>query len=751
MCVNGFTSQDAELELLKSIISTLPQSMFLLDSDRYILAIYNVDATVLAGRKVSDIVGKHLSVFSEDSESPFFSACQELNKIFDHVLTTGEPARLLYQIVGGMHFEANVSRVVGNRILSVVRNISDIIAKRQLVEYRNRVELSLALTAGGSSSWRYDVANRLVSSDTNNDIFDKEITFDDLIDKIAPEHRSIIFKMFDDVLSGVEHASAKIQVVDKNKELCWYSINAVAHEDSSDGGATVVVGSQKNVTHEYLNQEKLNALVKQNALIMNNVNSGFAYITPDYTVQWENVSQVLPEALISSYRAGVCCYKSLGKDAPCERCAMQRALASQNIERSEYMTADGEMIEVYANPIVNADYETEGIVMRYENITERKRTFDQLKKSEEKIAESNKLQATIFENMPCALFIKDADDDYRYIVANKLFCQFVGIDKNIVGSTDADIFTPRDAEKFRLDDVRIMEQGVVQVFEETTTAGSGNTVVWHTTKSPFVSSDNRHLLLGISLDITEKSRAFQELATAKERAERSDMLKSAFLANMSHEIRTPLNALVGFSQLLYSVEEEEERDTYISIINSNCEILLNLINDILDLSKIESGYIDCNNSQFNLAELCSELSVSIMPRVKPGVQLVCKTPHDRCFVSLDKSRVAQVINNFLTNAVKFTTQGYIEIGYLVIDDGVKVYVKDTGCGIEKDFLDKVFERFEKFNTFEQGTGLGMSICKAIVDAYSGKIGVESEFGKGSMFWAWMPTQIDVEWIDNRCS
>lgn len=235
-----------------------------------------------------------------------------------------------------------------------------------------------------------------------------------------------------------------------------------------------------------------------------------------------------------------------------------------------------------------------------------------------------------------------------------------------------------------------------------------------------------------------------ELVAAKEQADQSNKLKSAFLANMSHEIRTPLNAIVGFSELLKEAEEPEEKSEYWNIIRTNNDLLLRLIGDILDLSKIESGMMELKPERFDMALLFAEIYAAMEQRLLGReVELILDTHYTHCLVTLDKNRVSQVVTNFVTNAIKFTRKGYIRMNYEIEREGVKVTVEDTGIGIEREKLDKVFERFEKLNDFAQGTGLGMSICKAILEAQGGSIGVESEVGQGTTFWAWFPCP-DVE-------
>lgn len=246
-------------------------------------------------------------------------------------------------------------------------------------------------------------------------------------------------------------------------------------------------------------------------------------------------------------------------------------------------------------------------------------------------------------------------------------------------------------------------------------------------------------LVGSSLVITNRKKMEQELTTAKELAEESNRLKSAFLANMSHEIRTPLNAIVGFSGILASTEREEEKQEYVSIIENNNTLLLQLISDILDLSKIEAGTLELNYSNIELNELMRELERGFLLRVKTdAVKLEFVEPAGPCMAYTEKNRLSQLMINLVTNAIKFTEKGSIRFGYEMRENELYFYVTDTGCGIPKDKQQNIFGRFVKLNSFAQGTGLGLSICKTLMDHMGGRIGVESEEGKGSTFWFTLP-------------
>ena len=242
-------------------------------------------------------------------------------------------------------------------------------------------------------------------------------------------------------------------------------------------------------------------------------------------------------------------------------------------------------------------------------------------------------------------------------------------------------------------------------------------------------------MLCINYDITPLKETEQKLIIARDKAEELDRLKSAFLANMSHEIRTPLNAIVGFSSLLAETDSRSERQEYIKIVQENNELLLQLISDILDLSKIEAGTFNFVYTNVDVNETCSEIIKSMGMKVGKGVELIFEEPFPECYIYTDKNRFTQVISNFINNALKFTQQGSITLGYeQVSHQKIKFYVRDTGMGIPEEKQKSVFERFVKLNTFVQGTGLGLSICKSIVSQMGGEIGVDSTEGVGSCFW-----------------
>lgn len=246
-------------------------------------------------------------------------------------------------------------------------------------------------------------------------------------------------------------------------------------------------------------------------------------------------------------------------------------------------------------------------------------------------------------------------------------------------------------------------------------------------------------LIGINYDITELKKTEEKLIEAKEKAEMADRLKSAFLANMSHEIRTPLNAIVGFSSLLVQDENPEERKEYMAIVEENNELLLQLISDILDLSKMEAGTFDLVEREMDVNLLCEDMVRTMKMKAKPGVEIIFDRHLPECAIVSDRNRLKQVIANFINNAIKFTSVGSIRLGYERIDENhLRFYVADTGIGIMPEKQAEIFDRFVKLDSFVHGTGLGLPISKNIIEQLGGTIGVESEPGKGACFWFILP-------------
>ena len=396
-----------------------------------------------------------------------------------------------------------------------------------------------------------------------------------------------------------------------DKQKFHDSLQAVVEQDNGIWELEYQLDLNGNGVYQWWQTRGMLETSTLNELVLNNTNSGLAYITRDYRVQWENVSSCSKSLSFEAYKQGELCYKSAhNRTSPCEECILSRAFQSRQTELIKFKLDNAHVVEVYGTPVFLEDGTADGIVIRVD-------------------------------------------------------------------------------------------------------------------------------------DVTEREEMIKELQIAKMHAEQSDKLKSAFLANMSHEIRTPLNAIVGFSGLMMYASDEEKED-YMQIINNNNEMLLKLISDILDLSKLEAGSVELKYEEFDLTDYFNSMFASMKQRAtNPKIQIVAVNPYQHCLVTLDRNRVAQIITNYVTNAIKYTTEGTIEMGYEYREEGIYFYVKDSGIGIPDEKKNKVFHRFEKLDEFAQGTGLGLSICKAIAEAMGGNVGFESEYGKGSLFWALLPCEVEI--------
>lgn len=382
---------------------------------------------------------------------------------------------------------------------------------------------------------------------------------------------------------------------------------------------------------------------------------------------------------------------------------------------------------------LESNLEQEGI-----NDTEAMAVDDNLV-SQRKINFLNILMDTILSNLFVAICVKDIFDGFRYIYFNQAAEDFMGKEASeVIGKTDFELFPDlRRAHEIRTEDYSTIKKGrnTKSIIEYEKPNGDIRIVniirVLITNPDPGASP----LLLVMLSDVTEQRQNELDLIKAQE----ADKMKNAFIANMSHEIRTPLNAIVGFSRLITETDNASEQQEYLTIIENNSDLLLQLINDILDFAKIESGTLNYNMSSVDLKDICHEVYVSQSLKMTSDVALLFNAdllPSVR--LQTDVQRIEQVLLNLLSNAIKCTNQGFISLSYELEDEFVRVSVTDTGIGIAKEKQASVFERFVKLDEFRQGTGLGLSICKMIIEKLGGEIGLKSQLGKGSTFWFTLP-------------
>ena len=358
---------------------------------------------------------------------------------------------------------------------------------------------------------------------------------------------------------------------------------------------------------------------------------------------------------------------------------------------------------------------------------------------EAQIKRFSQIMDEVLNNLPAGIVVKDVNNGYSYIYRNKESYNRDLFTETPIGKNDFDFYPQEIAQRKRNEDIEVAATGTPKHWMQEGKDRNGNLLILDKRKIRVGGDDIiSPIVLSIEWDITELELMKRALQDSKEKAEMSDKLKSAFLANMSHEIRTPLNAIVGFSQLIAGSNDPEERKSFYDIVSANNERLLGLINEILDLSKIESGVVEFTLGSVALNRLCKEVFDAHTFRTPQGVQLIYEPSDQKLIIETDQNRVFQVFSNLIGNACKFTKTGSISYGYQLKDDKVIFHVTDTGIGIEEKKISKVFTRFAKLNNFAQGTGLGLSICKTIIERLGGDISVQSEFGRGTTFTFTLP-------------
>ena len=365
--------------------------------------------------------------------------------------------------------------------------------------------------------------------------------------------------------------------------------------------------------------------------------------------------------------------------------------------------------------------------------------------NQRKINFLNILMNTILSNIFVVIAVKDVFDSFKYIYFNQAAEDFMGAKSSeVLGKTDFDLFSdPRRAHEIRTEDYSTINHGRIHKSVVEYEKPNGEIRIVNIIRLLITNPDPgaSPLLLAMLWDITEQRQNELDLIKAQE----ADKMKNAFIANMSHEIRAPLNAIVGFSRLITETDNASEQQEYLTIINNNSDLLLQLINDILDFAKIESGTLNYNLSWVDLKDVCQEVYISQSLKMTSDVALLYNgdmLPSVR--LRTDTQRIEQVLLNLLSNAIKCTNQGFVSLSYEVEGDFVRVSVTDTGIGIDKEKQASVFERFVKLDDFRQGTGLGLSICKMIIEKLGGEIGLRSELGKGSTFWFTLPLAVPEE-------
>lgn len=507
---------------------------------------------------------------------------------------------------------------------------------------------------------------------------------------------------------------------EENKYVIWLSILFIM----------LLIGlksyfSRKSNRHKQLNRRIINSI--QDPVILINKDGIFGRllnnpINPENTLPALNMENVSIRNYVNSDQE----YKDYVE-------LIKRVLRTKKSEDIKVKTKNvkGEDTYLYIRLV---HFDADRVISFVQNITEAEK--ERMKNDRYRFF----LESTL-NNLPIPTTVKDLNNDRKYLIWNKSAEEMFGVSaEKMVGNNESPDLGGELVRIFREADVQAIESGTSYAIYHAPFADK-RLHTFMLNKAVFSYMDGQKWLVSSAIDITELEETRKQLEILKERAEESNQLKSAFLANMSHEIRTPLNAIVGFSSIMAQMCDNVEAQEYAHIIEVNNDLLLQLINDILDLSKIESGRLEFIESEMDVNSALSEILETTRFRLKSDtVVLRFDESVPDCHIYVDRQRIAQVLINFLTNAIKFTEQGSISMGYRLIENDTKLYfyVRDTGMGIEPEKQKEIFKRFVKLNSFIQGTGLGLSICEMIIQKMNGEIGVNSTVGVGSEFWFTIP-------------
>ena len=741
---------DEQIFLTDSVFARLPMGVEIYDASG-ILRCLNERARLMYGVKLDAVINK-VNLF----ESPYVDEAllariqsgddivlefeydfDRMNKEYFH---TSNKDTIIYE-VKIVPIINKQGTIVGHILLT-----NDVTSTKE-AEYRteeSKKNLEMAMEAANMSSWVYDVYKMEFGILHGNSVFKSGMSLEQLLPMLHPQDCVPLRELFSRLINKeVLQGQLTVRVFNEQEgEFRHYESRM--RLSTEHFGKLQIVGTLLDVTEKLRMAKKTQDLLVKRELAMK-VND---------IVHWDfNVQMQTFEAYndpVNDYASDklVSLEEYLNVIHPEDRSLVNDALQSMLLGRNMNINLTCRIQTRYDNTwqycnITGVPFEfgESGDVIRYTGF---RQNISKLHQLNEELKERNYKMELTFKTVGMSYWDYDVKTR-QYRSFNDPVNDF-NPEKAIIPEDYLKAAHPEDTERVRENMVG-MSAGQYKEFSLQYRSRTKWDQDWQTlivTGLPSERDKKGNVIryTGIAFNNTKWEKMAQELKEMKDKAELSDRLKSAFLANMSHEIRTPLNAIVGFSELLVDSDDPDEKKEYWHIIESNNDLLLRLINDILDLSKIESGIIDRKRERFNLTQLCNELYVMMRSKIpNADVELVQDNPCPECWIFLDSNRLKQVWMNFLTNAVKYTRSGYIRMGYSVEKDGIRFYVEDTGTGIPKELQDRVFGRFQKLNEFVQGTGLGLAISRAIVEAAGGEIGFTSEQGIGSTFWAWVPCEI----------
>lgn len=638
--------------------------------------------------------------------------------------------------------------IIGHILLS-----NDVTAIKE-AEFRtdeSKKNLELAMEAASMSSWVYDVHKKTFNALYGNPVTKNNTTLEQLLNMLHPQDHEPLIQLLSQ-LTNKEILQGNITVRFYNEEEKQYRYYESRMRLSSEHlGKLLIVGTQLDVTERVQMVKKTQELIAKRELAMkvsNIIHWDFDVQTQEFEAYNDPINDYASDKLVTIQR-----YMDVihPEDRSSSFDAIQSMLSGKNltINFTCRMQTKYDDSWQYCN-IIGVPFEKDehGNNVRYTGF---RQNISKLHQLNEELEERNYKMQLTFKTVGMSYWDFDAKSK-QFRAFNDPVNDFHS--ENVITLEEyLHAVHPEDMELVR-ENINDMIGGTTKELNFKFRSKTKWDEEWQTlivTGIPVERNKKGYVIryTGIKVNNTKWEKMVQQLKELKDKAELSDRLKSAFLANMSHEIRTPLNAIVGFSELMVYSEDPAEKEEYMSIIQSNNELLLRLINDILDLSKIESGILERKRETFNLAKVCGELYTMIQPKItNPDVEFQMANSGPDCWIFLDRNRLKQVWMNYLTNAIKCTKSGHIKMGYGIERGGIRIYVEDSGVGIPLELQERVFGRFQKLNEFAQGTGLGLAISRAIIEGAGGEVGFTSTPDVGSTFWAWIPCEISIQEEDS---
>lgn len=734
---NILRNPDNAERLLKLTSDTL----ILLDKDGICvdIAVYNVDFWFM---KEEVLLGKNLFKLMP------LATYRQLYPDFEKVLKRNVRSTRNYELVLGkqIYYFKCIMTPYDGMVLCQYRDITERNQRKLELEKKNH-ELNEIQKAALIGRWKYESDTRIFSYHGHTGIMcnekEQSLALDDYMSYILYDDQDTFYNWLEETLKGGINETVGYRIFFDN-QVFYIRLQAFSCEWHKSGSATLE-GYIQNITDIQQKRNNINLLTHA----INNSNENIFAARKDGTLVFAN--RCFKEHYNIGNTEDITKINFIDLSSSDKNKRVWRKIISsarKDMENNSFII--NQPLDDYPEILAyegNAYWVTsdEGI----ETLWVFGRNVSQRILHEQQIKRFNQILDKIIEHLPANIVVKDINNGFKYVYRNReSYNRSINMQETIE-KDDFDFYPFRQAQIKRMQDVEIATTGKEMHWVTEEYDANGKPIFLDKRKMKIESNDFSPIVLSIEWDITEIESMKRELLVAKEKAETSDKLKSAFLANMSHEIRTPLNAIVGFSRIIAESEDTEERLEYYNIVEANNERLLLLINEILDLSKIESGIVEFTITPLRLQTLCKEIYDAHIFRCPSDVKFIYEPSDEDIVIDGDKNRIFQVVSNLIGNAFKFTTNGKVSYGYRQEGKNIVFHVTDTGIGIQPDKLSRVFERFVKVNNFAQGTGLGLSICKTIIERLGGSISASSEYGVGTTFTFTLPVRKEVKQAENE--